>query len=494
MSARDYRPLSKEDISEDDVFSPQKSLAVKPKARKSDFLASMGNFSIQYNLSSASVAVAIMDGSKYPLPEWAHFTLFGMVFAGAVVGMCLLGYLGDHMGRRPAMLLTLSLTLFGTLLSALVPWGGDVDATYGVLSAARFLLGLGVGGKYPLSAAASSETASAGELASQRVGWAFFWQSPGAMFPYIVALVLLQIHGPAAADVQARVLMGLGALPSLMLLFSAWRYEERKDFVGGKTGARLRHALRSKATRDVRALIGTAGTWFIYDVAFYGTNIFTPDITTSIFGEETLTAMCWQSVVVQAVGIPGCLLAVRHVRTLGLYSLNLWGYVVLASLFLAFGLLYVWTATGLAWFKFALFCALMFALNYGPNMATFILPTVCFPPSVRASLHGVSAASAKLGAVTGAFLFKPIVRGWGIAGVMFVQTVLCAIGALLTVYFVDRRAGLTPMHAGLHDADSREALSLEDRIKDDGMHVSDSVSERCGHGVRETSLHTQSLA
>eukprot|EP00048_Salpingoeca_helianthica_P018608 m.242536 g.242536 ORF g.242536 m.242536 type:complete len:522 (+) comp25827_c0_seq1:324-1889(+) len=442
-----YKPLHTNECGENtlssntELLSPAAASTPRKtgKGGKSDFLASMGNFSIQYNLSSASVAVAIMNSSKYPLPEWARFSLFGLVFAGAVVGMCVLGYLGDHIGRRPAMLTTLSLTLLGTVVSALVPWGGDVDATYAVLSAARFVLGMGVGGKYPLSAVASSETASAGELASQRVGKAFFWQSPGAMFPYVFALILLQVGGEHAADIQARVLMGLGAIPSLILLISAYKYEESDSFEGGNTGARLMVALRSKA--NVHALVGTACTWFIYDVAFYGTNIFTPDIMTSIFGEETLTAMCWQSVVVQAVGIPGCLLAVRHVRTQGLYSLSLWGNIALACLFSVFGLVYLIWPDNLVWVKFALFCSLMFSLNYGPNVSTYVLPTVCFPAPVRATLHGVSAASAKIGAVVGTYLFQPIVHAWGITGVMVVQALVCALSAVITYYFVDRKAG-----------------------------------------------------
>ena len=41
-----------------------------------------------------------------------------------------------------------------------------------------------------------------------------------------------------------------------------------------------------------KTLIGTGGTWFLYDVSYYGTAIFLPDIQTTIFGQgETLFAM-----------------------------------------------------------------------------------------------------------------------------------------------------------------------------------------------------------
>ena len=94
----------------------------KARKKKSEFIAAMGNFSIQYNLSSISAALPLMHDTLFPEPEWSQYVLKGLVFAGSVVGMCVMGYLGDLIGRRKALLMTLAFTVIGSLGCALFPW------------------------------------------------------------------------------------------------------------------------------------------------------------------------------------------------------------------------------------------------------------------------------------------------------------------------------------------------------------------------------------
>ena len=62
----------------------------------------------------------------------------GMVFTGAVLGMLLMGYLGDLVGRRRGLLITLTLTVLGALGCAAFPIGGSSDTVYAVITASRF--------------------------------------------------------------------------------------------------------------------------------------------------------------------------------------------------------------------------------------------------------------------------------------------------------------------------------------------------------------------
>ena len=133
------------------------------------FVPSAGNFAIQWNFAVLSIVVAIMTARSggYTEPHWAKYTLLGTVFAGAMVGMISMGALGDALGRRLGMATTLSLVVAGALGSALLPWG-DGDELFGVLAACRFVLGVGVGGIYPMSAAiaaASKRRAGADDAA-----------------------------------------------------------------------------------------------------------------------------------------------------------------------------------------------------------------------------------------------------------------------------------------------------------------------------------------
>ena len=46
-----------------------------------------------------------------------------------------------------------------------------------------------------------------------------------------------------------------------------------------------------------------------------------------------------------------------------------------------------------------LFCLANFFQNFGPNTTTFIIPGEVFPTRYRATVHGISAACGKIGAI-----------------------------------------------------------------------------------------------
>ena len=66
----------------------------------------------------------------------------------------------------------------------------------------------------------------------------------------------------------------------------------------------------------------------------------------------------------------------------------------------------------------ALFTLSQFVLNVGPNCTTFLLPVEVFPTRVRATAHGIAAASGKAGAVLTAFAFGSVKERIGISGGM----------------------------------------------------------------------------
>ena len=98
-----------------------------------------------------------MDNGKddihptYPRTPTQSSMIKSCVFAGAITGQLTMGLAGDMLGRRRAMLLTNSFSILGSLGTALFTWGPP-STVYGIMMAFRFLLGVGVGGKYPLAA------------------------------------------------------------------------------------------------------------------------------------------------------------------------------------------------------------------------------------------------------------------------------------------------------------------------------------------------------
>ena len=79
---------------------------------------------------------------------------------------------------------------------------------------------------------------------------------------------------------------------------------------------------------------------------------------------------------------------------------------------------------------------LTFALNWGVNVSTFVLPAMCFPAHIRSSFNGLSSAGGKIGAVIGSSSFNSVKDTLGFSGTYAVCTVISLLGVLVTVMFI----------------------------------------------------------
>lgn len=81
----------------------------------------------------------------------------------------------------------------------------------------------------------------------------------------------------------------------------------------------------------------------------------------------------------------------------------------------------------------ALFTLSQFTLNAGPNATTFLLPVEVFPTKVRATAHGIAAASGKAGAVLTALAFGTVTERLGLRGVLGLFSGIMALCAAVTL-------------------------------------------------------------
>lgn len=427
------------------------------------FISAAGNLVVQYNLNSATISIPFISHAHAAEPEWAADSLKGATFVGAFCGMILFGALGDSLGHRPGMILALSVVLLAVAASAFAPF---VSPVWELLIIARFVLGVGVGGIYPMSAAIAAEAGGAApdaddgedeQVGVMRAARAFFFQSLGSPLPYLIAMLLLGVGGaptPAKTSAQAAALLGLGALPAALVL-AATVLTARGTAPGGTSPSGMAPGGKAAALAApsvfavVRAqpellasLVGTASCWFLYDVSVYGISVFAPEILESIYGtDESLFSLCWQTTIVSLLGIPACALAIFALPRLGGRGLMAWGFVANALCFIALGAAYALAPAGAASLvKFLLFCLASFSLSWGPNVATFVAPVDAFPPALRGTFHGLSAASGKAGAALGAFLFPVVVSALGVqAGaqaIFFLQVGVNAAGAVVAWRFL----------------------------------------------------------
>jgi PHS family inorganic phosphate transporter-like MFS transporter len=416
--------------------------------RRAVIVSGVGFFTDAYDLFVIST-VATLVKTQWHLTTTQASWVTGSAILGAFFGAMLFGRLADLLGRKRVYALVAVLMIIGALLSAVAP--GFVW-----LVAARILLGLGIGGDYPVSAVLMSEYSNRKDR-GKLVGLVFSMQALGLIVGPLVAIALL--GGGVSHDLTWRLLLAFGAIPAACVVYlrskmpESPRYEARvkgktakvidelEQYSGGEIKAspsvRERTAnlgLRAFLTdrRMLRLLIGTAGAWFLFDYAYYGNTLSLPSIlkdvdpNASLIGKLALTLLLF---VVFAV--PGYALAIMRMDRFGHRRLQLLGFSVMALTFVALGL--IGPLTEMVGPFIAIFGISYFFVQFGPNTMTFVLPSEVFPTSVRATGHGFAAGIGKLGAFIGVFLVPQLQSGIGLRGMLLVAGAASVGGLLLTL-------------------------------------------------------------
>ena len=431
---------------------------------KAEYLA---NFGVQYNFTNLPIALMFLwSGGRFDDDKWGgsiDSVLKSAVFVGAILGMVSMGYVGDVVGRNNGFAITSLIMVIFSVASAFAPYGPGFSATMGhdnamvLLAVTRFGLGFGIGGCYPLSAAKSSEGSSSARLRNLQVGLNLVYQGLGNIAPYAVAMALVPLGDSNSAALWAfRIMLGVGALPPLVVLFCTWGQEESRAFSqrrGRESEGFLDH-LRVGFAEDPdmwKHLVATALAWGLYDIAYYGVNQFTPEMTTAIFGDGgddddennadddgasgSVQSNAQIDSISMAVGIPAVLHALWCLDRLGTKRLQVYGFVVIAAS--CCGIAIAWDPLssdtpadkGLLFTLSLVLCA---AVNWGPNMTTFVLPQEVFATKILATFNGIAAASGKFGAVCGIWIFESVYHALGMIPLMLVVALLNLIGAWLS--------------------------------------------------------------
>jgi len=163
-------------------------------------------------------------------------------------------------------------------------------------------------------------------------------------------------------------------------------------------------------------LLGTAGSWFCLDVAFYGLSLNTATVlaaigyTTGSTVYEILRKTAVGNIIIVCAGaIPGYWATVATVDTVGRKPIQLGSFIILTILFIIWGFDYNNISSKA---MLAIYCISNFFFNFGANSTTFIVPGECFATRYRSTSHGISAGSGKIGSIIGQAGFARLaVRG-----------------------------------------------------------------------------------
>jgi len=406
----------------------------------------VGFFTDAYDLFVIGIASALIT-KDWNLSPGQLAVLNSTMLAAAFLGAMVFGRYADVVGRKRVYWLVAVLMIAGALGSAL-------SGSFAVLIGFRFLLGLGVGGDYPVSAVMVSEYANRKDR-GKLVGMVFGTQALGLIIGPLIALALL--GSGASNDVAWRVLLALGAVPAAAVIYLRCRMPESPRYqaqmqgrarqaasqipglaagqVNGNGAGDMRHQMGLRAfltnRRWLITLAGTAGCWFLLDYAYYGNTISTPQILGLISPHaSTMTKIALQLAIFVVAAVPGYILAIARLDRIGHRKLQLTGFAVMAACFAVIALVPGMTTMVVPFLL--VYGVSYFFTEFGPNMTTFVLPSELFPVSMRTTGHGISAGIGKLGAFIGVFLFPVLQTSLGLRGTLLLTAGVSVLGFALT--------------------------------------------------------------
>ncbi len=412
-------------------------------------ISGVGFFTDAYDLFVIGAAMLLIQ-SQWHLNSATIGLLGSTSLIAAFVGAFVFGRLADLWGRKKMYGLEATIMAVGSLASAFSP-------NIAWLIVTRFVLGLGIGGDYPVSAVIMSEYANRKDR-GKLVGMVFSMQAVGLILGPIVALTL--VASGMSHDLAWRLMLALGALPALSVIYFRRRMPESPRYVSQVLGreqdaaeslrtysggqvkvhemndgeGRIRLSAWSFLTdrRLLKTLIGTAGAWFLFDYAYYGNSISTPLIMKLIAPHAGLvTNLAWSVIIFSVAAVPGYVLAFLNIDRIGHRRLQLIGFAVMGLAFLAIATIPGITSMAIPFLL--LYGISYFFAEFGPNTTTFVLPAELFPVSLRTTGHGLSAGIAKLGAFVGVFAFPILTESLGLSGTLRVTFVFAVAGFLVTL-------------------------------------------------------------
>jgi MFS transporter, MHS family, alpha-ketoglutarate permease len=263
------------------VETDQLDLADVRRRLKAIFVGSVGNLVEWYDFYAYAAFALYFAGAFFPgsdpvVQQLNAAVLFAIGFIVRPIGGWLFGHLADHHGRRNALMISVLLMCFGSLMIAATPTYAAIGvAAPALLGLARLIQGLSLGGEYGTSATYLTEVAD-----EKHRGFYSSFQYVtliGGQLCAILVLLLLQQVFLTAEQLRAwgwRIPFVVGALLAVTALLMRRNLHETDDFVAAKkTVARRESSVRALARypREVLIVVGLTmgGTTAFYTYTTY---------------------------------------------------------------------------------------------------------------------------------------------------------------------------------------------------------------------------------
>ncbi|CAL8470991.1 g10533 [Coccomyxa elongata] len=506
---------------------------------KAILVAGIGFYTDAYDLFVIGLAKPMIAIVYYPqlngkLRSNDDLWITGVALVGTLIGQVFFGFLGDYLGRKKVYLLTLLIMIVATIGQCFAASTVKGIGMVAELCIWRFILGIGIGGDYPLSATIASEYASS-KWRGAFVASVFAMQGFGILSAAIVSCITIAIFKNSIInydinylDYVWRIIIGFGAIPTTLTIYLRSTIPEtprfsqevekdeakalkntiavkanESDFVEDYSASTQMDRISAKSlncyltfpnilrNRNFWVLIGTCSTWFLLDIAFYSQNLFLPNILEGIgynpsislpaskcvkagncphydlpippFGPQyKCTGKCAEEVydkvfktaagnaITACLGtVPGYWFTVAFVDTIGRVKIQYMGFTIMTTILIILAAAIKQIKAVSIWLFIVMYALTFFFANFGPNATTFITPVELFTTKYRSTLHGISAASGKAGAIVGAFGFGQLFLTAGISTTLAILAATNFLGLCFTI-FVPETKGMHLEDAALY--------------------------------------------
>jgi MFS transporter, PHS family, inorganic phosphate transporter len=415
------------------------------------FISGMGFFTDAYDLFIIGVVMSLVK-PIWHIGKVEESLVDSTALLAAAFGAVLFGRVADMLGRKRIYGVEVLVLAIGAIASAFAPniWW---------LIGLRFILGIGIGGDYPVSATIMSEYAGK-STRGMLVTLVFTMQAAGLILGPLFASALLATH--VSHDIIWRILVAFGAVPALAVYWQRRHLRETPRYLAASgmqedEDGRLSNASyfdKSKHSvsfwdgfqrlvndnKLLLRLVGTSAAWFLMDAAYYGNTVSSPLVLSALNSDHTLLQKTLTQLGIFALfAAPGYAVAALTMDSLGRKTIQALGFGMMALTFAV--LAFVPNLQKMAIPFLIIYGLSFFFTEFGPNATTFVYPSEVFPVRVRTTGHGIAAAMGKLGGFFGVFIFPYLLNWKGLLGAESAAAIASVIGVIVTLTMLPETKG-----------------------------------------------------
>lgn len=381
--------------------------------------------------------VFVMEYGKKNYSSKVSTRVSNAALVGIIFGQFFMGIAADYYSRKSCILVATAILVIGSALCA-ASHGTTVPGMFWMLTVMRGLVGIGVGAEYPTSTLSANE--SANEYTTTKRGGILVMVTNlplafGGPFATIIFLIVYKIcSGTKHLEAIWRTVFAIGCFWPLSVFYFRWKTATTEVYEKGRIKRNIPYFLALKFYW--KRLLGTCGTWFMYDFVTFPNGIFSSTIISSVIKDQNdlVKVAEWNLLlgVLAVLGVPiGAYLSDRIGRKYTL-MFGFSGYII-------FGLI-----IGCAYDQlkkitplFIIFYAFMNMLgNAGPGDMLGVISSEASATAVRGVFYGLSAVTGKIGSVVGVECFQPIRDNLGARWTFIIAAICGLIGIIITYFFV----------------------------------------------------------